>query len=113
MARIYANENFPEPTVVELRRLGHDVLTMHDVGAAGQSMPDEAILEFAISQGRAVLTLNRKHYIRLHETRPAHAGIIVCTFDRDFCGQAGRIHQAIASQPELQGQLIRVDRPPL
>ena len=26
MARFYANENFPLPTVEELRRLGHDVL---------------------------------------------------------------------------------------
>jgi len=79
---------------------------------AGQSALDESVLDFAISQGRAVLTLNRKHFIRLHGTRPGHAGIIVCTFDRDFSGQAGRIHLAISSQTELQGQLIRVNRPP-
>ena len=29
MARLYANENFPLPVVGELRRLGHDVLTIH------------------------------------------------------------------------------------
>ena len=97
--------------MVELRRLGHDVLTIQDAGMAGQSALDESVLDFATSQGRAVLTLNRKHFIHLHETRPIHAGIIVCTFDRDFSGQAGRIHQAIASQTELQGQLIRVNRP--
>ena len=32
MARFYANENLPEPVVFELRRLGHDVLTMRESG---------------------------------------------------------------------------------
>jgi len=111
VARLYANENFPLPVVTELRRLGHDVLTIQDTGKAGQLMSDESVLNFATSEGRAVLTLNRKHFIHLHELRPEHAGIIVCTFDRDFVGQAGRIHLIIASQPGLHSQLIRVNRP--
>lgn len=111
MARLYANENFPLPAVTELRRLGHDVLTIQDTGKAGQSMPDESVLDFATSEGRAVLTLNRKHFIHLHEIRPEHAGIIVCMFDRDFLGQASRIHLAIDSQAGLHRQLIRVNRP--
>jgi len=41
MARLYANENFPLPVVEELRRLGHDVLTMREAGQASESMPDE------------------------------------------------------------------------
>ncbi len=28
MARLYANENFPLPVVEELRRLGHDAVTV-------------------------------------------------------------------------------------
>ena len=111
MARLYANENFPLPVVIELRRLGHDVLTIQEMGKAGPLMPDESVLDFATSEGRAVLTLNRKHFIHLHEMRREHAGVIVCTFDRDFVGQAGRIHLAISSQARLQGQLIRVNRP--
>ena len=111
MARLYANENFPLPVVVELRRLGHDALTIHETGKAGQSVSDEAILTFASSDSRAVLTLNRKHFIRLHTIQPEHAGIIVCTFDPDFVGQAGRIHAAIATQGQLSGQLIRVNHP--
>jgi len=47
MARLYANENFPLPVVKELRRLGHDVLTIHETGKAGQSVPDETVLAFA------------------------------------------------------------------
>ncbi len=111
MARLYANENFPLPVVKELLRLQHDVLTIHKAGKAGLSLSDEAVLDFASADNRAVLTLNRKHFIRLHKAKPIHAGIIVCTFDPDFTGQAHRIHAAIGSQTQLSGQLIRVNRP--
>ena len=111
MSRLYANENFPLPVVEELRRLGHDVLTTQESGKAEQSMPDEEVLAFASVQGQAVLTLNRKHFIRLHREKPSHAGIIVCSFDPDFIAQAKRIHAAIESNMQLSGQLIRVNRP--
>lgn len=44
MARIYANENFPLPVVEELRRLGHDILTVLEAGKAGLVETDEAVL---------------------------------------------------------------------
>ena len=110
MAVLYANENFPFPVVEELRRLGHDVLTVGTAGLANQAVPDEQILAFAVHEGRAVLTLNRKHFIRLHTERPDHAGIVVCTFDPDFDGQAQRIHAAALSGPPLNGRLVRVNR---
>ena len=113
MARLYSNENFPMPTVEEIRCLGHDVLTTHEADKAGQSISDEAVLAFAIAEGRALLALNRKHFIRLHNAQPNHAGIIVCTFDLDFAGQARRIHQAVESYKQISGQLIRVNRPHL
>ena len=86
MPCIYANENFPLPVVAELRRLGHDVLTTADAGQAGQAVSDEAVLQFAVLQERILVTLNRKHFIRLHAQAPDHAGIIVCTVDPDFAG---------------------------
>jgi len=111
MARLYANENFPQPVVEALRQLGHDVLTIHETGKAGQSVSDEQILAFATAERRAVLSLNRKHFVRLHAAQPAHAGIIACTFDPDFTDQATRIHETIGLNAELFGQLIRVNRP--
>lgn len=111
MVRLYANENFPFPAAEELRQLGHDVLTMQEAGQAGQSMPDEAVLAFARAEGRALLTLNRKHFIRLHRQQREHAGIIACTFDPDFEGLAHRIHEAIEEQVRLWGQLIRISHP--
>ena len=111
MAAFYANENFPLPVVEELRRLGHDVLTTQDVGQANSAVSDEAVLNYAAQNGRAVLTINRKHFITLHRRQSAHAGIVVCTVDRDFAGQAARIHEQIALHGALGGQLIRVNRP--
>ncbi|MDZ4657968.1 MAG: DUF5615 family PIN-like protein [Bythopirellula sp.] len=83
MARLYANENFPLPVVVSLRELGHDVLTVSETGKANQAWPDEDVLEYATQDDRALLTFNRKHFVRLYDTQ-VHAGIIACTFDPKF-----------------------------
>jgi predicted nuclease of predicted toxin-antitoxin system len=111
MARFYANENFPLPTVEALRRLGHDVLTTAESGRAGQAVPDADVLAFAVAAQRIVVTLNRRHFIRLHQATPTHAGIVVCTFDPDFAALAQRIHSALEAQPQMAGQLVRVNRP--
>jgi hypothetical protein len=108
---LYANENFPLPVAVELRRLGHDVLTTSEAGKANIAVPDEEVLAFANSEQRALLTLNRRHFVRLHQTNINHAGIIACTFDLDFAGQALRVHTAIANRNRLDRQLLRINRP--
>lgn len=111
MARLYTNENFPRPTAEELRQLGHDILTVQEAGNAGQALPDEQVLAFAMDQHRTVITLNRKHFIRLHYERPDHSGIVVCTYDPDFPAQARRIHETLEGRGSLAGKLIRVNRP--
>lgn len=73
MARLYANENFPLPVVAELRRLGHDVLTVRESGKANRAVPDGEVSEFARAEKRVVLTLNRKHFIALHSLKPTLA----------------------------------------
>ena len=110
MARLYADENFPFPVVEELRRLGHDVLTILEDGRANQRYPDVLVLQRATAYDRAILTLNRKHYRILHEEEIAHAGMVLCTYDPDFSGQAWRIHEALGGQESLKGRLIRVNR---
>ena len=112
MVRLNANENFPFPVVIELRQLGHDVLTTQDTGQAGQATSDEAVLAFVSAENRALITFNRKHFVRLH-SQCKHSGIIVCTFDSNFIALARRIHQAIEHSKDLTQQLIRVNRPPV
>jgi hypothetical protein len=111
MARLYANENFPFPVVVELRHRGHDVLTMQEAGQANQSLSDESVLSFARIEGRVLLSLNRKHFIKLHRTQQNHAGIIVCSFNPDFVEMAQQIHAILETTPQLSGQLFRINRP--
>jgi hypothetical protein len=111
MARLYANENLPVQVVMELRHHGHDVLTTLESGRAGQAVSDEEVLAFATAEQRIVVTLNRRHFVRLHSEYPNHAGIIVCSFDQDYAGLAQRIDAAVASTASLSGVLVRVNRP--
>jgi hypothetical protein len=111
MARLYSNENFPLDVVNGLREMGHDVLTIHEAKRANQSIPDEEVLAFASQQRRAILTINRRDFKALHKKTPNHAGIIVCTQDTDFPGQAKRIHQTLSDQRNLANLLISVTRP--
>ena len=107
---LYADENFPLRVVEELRRLGHDVLTALEDGKANQSITDQELLARATKLGRAVLTLNRRDFKRLHVRLPNHSGIIICTEDPDRFGQAQRVAESIAELGELRGQLVRVYR---
>lgn len=111
MIRLYSNENFPFPVVEELRKMGYDVLTIQETGKANQEFPDDLVLQEASANGRAVLTINRQDFKRLHKKSPVHQGIIICTVDLDFVGQAKRIHEAIEANQPLERKLVRVNRP--
>jgi predicted nuclease of predicted toxin-antitoxin system len=115
VASFYADEQFPFVTSSRLRELGHNVLTVQAAGKSNQKIPDPEVLAFAIEQRRAVITLNRRDFIRLHNQNAEHAGIIVCKDDSDKILLAERIHaaiQAILQEKEsLGGQLIRVNKP--
>ncbi len=51
------------------------MLTIHEAGKAQQSTPDDIVLKTASADGRAILTLNRKHFVQPHAKQPSHAGI--------------------------------------
>jgi extradiol dioxygenase family protein len=68
-------------------------------------------LTFATDLDRTVVTLNRKDFIQLHRLQPNHAGIIVCTDDRNWDALAQRIHAAMEGEEFLHGILIRIVRP--
>jgi hypothetical protein len=108
MAKLYSNENFPFPVVEKLRNLGHDVATIQERGRANESTPDGEVLLLAASEGRIVVTLNRKDFYREHDKNNRHAGIIVCVADEDFERLAKRIHERIQAEGDLIGRIIRV-----
>ena len=109
--RFYADENFALAVIVELRRFGHDVLTAFEDDRANQKISDDRVLERAAELGRAVLTINRKDFKRLHDANSNHAGIFICTFDADFGGQANRIDETCLKMLETNAKLIRIYRP--
>ena len=111
MARLLADENFPLPVTEHLRRLGHDVTTLAEYGMANQAVEDDDVLALATRERRALLTHNRRHFLRLHKQGVSHPGIVVCTYDPDFERQAARVADAAANAVDLTGQLVRVNRP--
>lgn len=112
MLRIYSNENFPIEVVNGLRALGYDILTTQDAGRSGQRIPDEEVLAFAIAEKRAILTINRKDFKRLHLHFPDHFGIIICTENLDFPAFINQIERTLSPLGEdIAKQLIRVYRP--
>jgi hypothetical protein len=112
MARLYADEDVPRPLVEHLRALGHNVLTALEDGQANQSVQDPSVLARATGLGRVVVTHNRKDFKRLHAATPGHAGIVSCTRDDAApAALAARIDAALAADPDLTGQHIRVNKP--
>lgn len=86
------------------------MLTAHEDERANQKIPDEDVLMRAIELARAVLSMNRRDFVRLHERQPIHAGMVLCKYETDYAGQAERINEAVRSFDTLKGQLIRVQR---
>ena len=101
MARFYSNENFPLDLVTELKTLGYDILTSYEAEQANQSISDKNVLNFAHSRGRVVITFNREDFISLHRQGIEHSGIIICKEDRDYLGQAQKIHEFILNDRQL------------
>src|SRR5262249_39058805 len=106
---LYADEDFSYPVVEELRRLGHDVLTVQEDGRKGT--PDPDVLARAHALGRSVLTHNRRHFERLHRQGAAHSGILSATHDpHNSIALASRIDAALAGRSPGRW-CIRVNRP--
>lgn len=109
--RLYANENFPVETVLILRNLGYDILSTHESGQSNLKIPDEEVLAYAIAEKRAIITVNRKDFKRLHYLNPIHFGIIICTKNDDFENFAACIHNVLLQYgDDFSGLLIRVYR---
>ncbi|MBF0623496.1 MAG: DUF5615 family PIN-like protein [Magnetococcales bacterium] len=110
MVTFYSNENFPRPAVNALKELGYDVVTSVESGNANRGIPDQDVLTYATKNAWAVLTMNRKDFIKLHDDNSNHHGIVVCHADPDFPRLAQRIHATIQGMNSLERQLVRIHR---
>ncbi|HET6382766.1 MAG TPA: DUF5615 family PIN-like protein [Armatimonadota bacterium] len=111
MARLIADENFDHRIVRALRLLGHDILTLPEPSLSPAGAADASVIAIATAHGRAVLTHNRRDFVRLHRSTAEHGGIIVVSPDPDPPAVAMRLHLALNQHPDLTGLLLRVNLP--
>jgi hypothetical protein len=82
--KLLLDEMYPALIAEELRRRGHDVISVHAVPGGGT--PDEEVFEFARAEERAVVTENVSDFRPLAEGVLAaaehHAGVVFATEKR-------------------------------
>jgi hypothetical protein len=110
VAQCYGNENLAFAIIVELRALGHDVLTSFESGRANRAIPDDQVLAYAHERSRIVITNNRRDYVKLHRSNAPHSGIVAYTFDPDATALAKRIDEVLGSKMASSRFLAKVDR---
>ena len=88
--KLLANENFPMPAILLLRKLGYDITS---IGEDYPGITDEQVMNIAQREERIIITFDRdygeliyKHnykppkgvvYLRLDKYEPAEPGVIV------------------------------------
>ncbi|WP_242018371.1 DUF5615 family PIN-like protein [Pseudanabaena sp. FACHB-1998] len=68
-------------------------------------------MSYAISLNRAVLTMNRRDFIRLHTQIPQHKGIVICKSSTNWEKIAQAIHNHLSQFETIEKQLIRIKLP--
>jgi hypothetical protein len=101
--KLFVDEDACEDAVVSaLRRLGIDVLTVLDIRRVG--IGDDDQLRFATALGRAIYSLNARHFASLHREFLSrgehHSGIIVIPRQRYSIGEKiRRLQQLLQTTP--------------
>jgi len=79
--KLHLNEHISWRIAEQLRKLGFDVTSTLELGMVDED--DDVQLEFAVSQQRAIVSINHKHFAPLHDQYMAeskeHWGIILST----------------------------------
>jgi len=91
--RLHLDEHVPRAIALGLRRRGIDVTTTVEVGLSSAS--DEEQLEFARTEGRVLFT-HDADFLRLHQRRVPHAGIVYCHQGQYALGEIVRRLAALA-----------------
>jgi hypothetical protein len=95
--RLLLDEMYPRVIADRLRGRGHDVISVHD--APGRGTPDPGVLEYARSEGRALVTENVRDYRPLADqligAGDSHAGLGFTTDRRWPRNDAGALINAL------------------
>jgi predicted nuclease of predicted toxin-antitoxin system len=110
MADLFADEDFSKDVVKQLRRFGHDVVTIQEAGWAnkpgGVEFSDRDVLDYASRLDRAVLTCNDKDFEKEHHRTLNHPGIIACPQTENPVELAHQIHQRLQQELELKRKFV-------
>ncbi len=110
MLRYYFDEHVSAAIATQLRTRGVDVESAYEAGRAGHKISDNEQLEYATSQGRVLVSIDRD-FARLNASQMAHAGIILLQ-RRLGIGQLVEYLELMAkttSPDQLQDQLMYCD----
>jgi len=73
MAQLYADEDFSYPAIQRLRQFGQTSSPRTRQVKRARVSQTDAVIAFATVISRAVVTFNRRHFIRLHAEVTSHA----------------------------------------
>jgi predicted nuclease of predicted toxin-antitoxin system len=108
--KLLANENFPLPSVHQLRRSGFDILSISETSPG---LKDEAVLDLAAKQARGLMTFDRDYGELVYRRRmPCPPAIIYLRFDPASPTEPAQVVQSLLSIPEseLSGYFLVLDR---
>lgn len=110
LIRFYSNENLDADLVQVIREFGYDVLTSYEANQANQSIPDNAVLQYAIADNRCILTFDRSDFLTLHRSMINHCGIVACReMNDDYSVQVQALHEYVNyGQANLQNRFLRL-----
>ena len=80
----FFDEHIPSAVARGLQRRGLDGLTVQTAGRTGRS--DQALLEFATSEGRVLFTFD-DDFLQLAAGQVVHAGILFCSANKFSIGE--------------------------
>jgi len=72
--RVLLDENVSPSIVPQLRTDGHDVYHVRDMGLRG--LPDHVLWRRAIDEGRILVTINVRDFLKLAEKAELHGGLV-------------------------------------
>jgi predicted nuclease of predicted toxin-antitoxin system len=111
--RFYLDEDLSDRIARIAREAGLDVVSSHETGR--DRLPDREQLRLAALDGRCLVTINGRHYIRLTEeflvTQRPHLGVLIIArslLANDFAGVARALATFAAEHPDdLPGYTVQ------